>query len=142
MKQSVPHPRIVLMCHEEDQLDCEGLASWLASTMNLIGVVIIREGRSRLWRVARRQIRRHGWLSFVDVVASRLYAALALSRRDGEWKHQTLTRLRSRFPADLKDIRRLVVSDPNSQEVCEFISALQPDLLLARCKFILKRDVF
>ncbi len=110
--------------------------------MNLIGLIVIREGPGRIWRVARRQIRREGWASFADVLAFRLYSALMLSRRDGEWKERTLTRLRARFPADLSGVRRLVVADPNSEEARAFLGELKPDLLLARCKFLLKRDIF
>ena len=31
-------PSVVLICHEGDRLDTEGLASWLASTMDLRGL--------------------------------------------------------------------------------------------------------
>src|SRR4029453_5887859 len=96
MKQSAHHPTIALICHESDPLDSEGLASWLASTMNLTGVVVFREGTGRRWRVARRQIRRDGWLSFLDVLAFRIYSAIVLARRDGRWKERALRRLRAR----------------------------------------------
>jgi formyl transferase-like protein len=135
-------PTIVLICHESDPLDSEGLASWLASTMNLTGLIVIREGSARRWRVARRQIRRDGWLSFLDVLAFRLYSAIVLARRDDLWKERALRRLRARFRADLSLVRRVVVSDPNSPEARAFLSELKPDLVLARCKFLLKPDVF
>jgi folate-dependent phosphoribosylglycinamide formyltransferase PurN len=142
MKQSAHRPSIVLICHENDPLDCQGLASWLASTMNLIGLIVIREGSTRRWQVARRQIRRDGWLSFANVLAFRAYSALVLSRRDGRWKQRALKDLLARFDADLSGVPRLVVSNPNSKETSEFLTALKPDLLLARCKFLLKPEVF
>jgi hypothetical protein len=76
------------------------------------------------------------------VLAFRLYSAIVLARRDGHWKERALTRLRARFQADLGGVRRLVVSNPNSQEARAFLSELKPDLLLARCKFILKPEIF
>lgn len=115
---------------------------WLASTMNLIGLIVIREGSARRWRVARRHIRRDGWVSFADVLAFRLYSALLLDRRDGEWKERTLKRLRARFHTNLTEVRRLVVADPNAEEVRAFLSEVKPDLVLARCKFLLKPHVF
>ena len=142
MKQSDRHPTIVLICHESDPLDSEGLASWLASTMNLIGVIVIREGTRRRWRVARRQIRRDGWLSFVDVLAFRLYNAIVLARRDGQWKERALRHLRARFSTDLSSVPRLIVADPNTDDARAFLAALRPDLLLARCKFLLKPEIF
>jgi methionyl-tRNA formyltransferase len=119
-----------------------GLASWLASTMNLIGLVIIRDGSARRWRVARRQIRRDGWLAFADVLAFRLYSALVLSRHDDDWKERTLMRLQARFPVDLSLVPRVVVSDPNAPEAVAFVRELGPDLMLARCKFLLKPEMF
>lgn len=110
--------------------------------MSLIGLIVIREGSTRRWRVARRQIRREGWLSFLDVLACRVYSAIVLARRDGHWKERALMRLRARFRADLSRVRRVVVSDPNSLEARAFLSELKPDLLLARCKFLLKPEVF
>ena len=110
--------------------------------MNLIGLIVIRESSGRIWRVARRQIRREGWLRFADVLAFRLYSTLLLARRDREWKERTLRRLRARFPADLNGVPRIVVANPNSSEARQFLSALKPDLLLARCKFLLKPEVF
>jgi methionyl-tRNA formyltransferase len=142
MNQSSHRPSIVLICHEGDPLDCQGLASWLASTMNLTGLVVIREGAGRRWRVARRQIRRDGWWTFADVLAFRLYSAVMLTRDDGAWKERAVRRLQARFRANLSSVPRLVVSDPNSAETRAFLSELKPDLLLARCKFILKPAIF
>jgi formyl transferase-like protein len=135
-------PTVVLICHEQDRLDTEGLASWLASTMRLAGLIIIRDPRNRLWRASRREIRRVGWLRFVDVVAFRAFARLRLARRDGAWKDSELQRLRQRYPADLESVPRIVVSSPNSDESRTFIERLRPDIAIARCKVILKRAIF
>jgi methionyl-tRNA formyltransferase len=142
MNQQLQIPSIVLICHEGDRLDSEGLASWLATTMNLVGLIVIREGTARRWRVARRQIRREGWVSFLDVLAFRAYSEIALARGDDHWKERALRRLRARFQANLSTVRQLIVSDPNSSEARAFLSELKPDLLLARCKFLLKPEVF
>jgi len=137
-----PLPKVALICHEEDPLDSQGLASWLANTMELGGIVVIRRNRARLWRAARREIRRVGWLRFADVVAYRLYARLALARRDGDWKAGALARLRARYPADLEQIPRIVVDSPNGGDAREFLAGLAPDLVVARCKLILKPSIF
>jgi methionyl-tRNA formyltransferase len=142
MNQQPQIPSIVLICHESDRLDSEGLASWLATTMNLVGLIVIREGSARRWRVARRQIRREGWVSFLDVLAFRAYSAIALAARDDHWKERALRHLRARFHTNLTAVRHLIVSDPNSADAREFLSALKPDLVLARCKFLLKPEVF
>ncbi|OFW03810.1 MAG: hypothetical protein A3I61_16295 [Acidobacteria bacterium RIFCSPLOWO2_02_FULL_68_18] len=135
-------PAAVLICHEQDRLDTEGLASWLASTLRLAGLIIIRDRPGRLWRASRREIRRAGWLRFADVVAFRAYARLRLAGRDAAWKEQAVERLRERYPADLTAVPRIVVSSPNSGAARRFMAGLRPDLAIARCKVILKREVF
>jgi hypothetical protein len=133
---------VVLICHEADRLDTEGLASWLAITLRLAGLIIIRDPRSRLWRAARREIRRVGFLRFLDVVAFRVFARLQLSKRDAAWKDAEIARLTHRYPADLAAAPRIVVSTPNSEEARAFLAQLQPDLAIARCKVILKEKIF
>jgi hypothetical protein len=135
-------PSVVLICHEQDRLDTEGLASWLASTARLAGLIIIRDPRSRRWRAARREIRRVGWLRFLDVIAFRAYARLRLACRDQAWTTSEVERLRRRYPADLASVPRIVVSTPNADEAREFLERLQPDIAVARCKIILKQAIF
>src|SRR5688572_29714247 len=135
-------PTAVLICHEQDRLDTEGLASWLASTLRLAGLILIRDTRGRLWRASRREIRRIGWLKFLDVVAFRAYARLRLAAGDEAWKTQAVAGLRERYPADLSAVPTLVVSSPNSAEAREFMAGLRPDIAIARCKVILKREIF
>jgi folate-dependent phosphoribosylglycinamide formyltransferase PurN len=135
-------PSVVLICHEQDPLDTEGLASWLASSLRLAGLIIIRDPRSRRWRAAKREIRRVGWVKFLDVAAFRVFAALRLARRDQAWKASEIARLRGRYPADLAGVPRIVVSSPNSEEARAFLERLRPDLAIARCKIILKQAIF
>ena len=135
-------PAAVLICHEQDRLDTEGLASWLASTLKLAGLIIIRDQPGRLWRASRREIRRVGWFRFLDVLAFRVYARLRLAGRDAAWKDEAVRRLRERYPADLTAVPRIVVSSPNSEDARAFMAGLRPDVAIARCKVILKREVF
>jgi hypothetical protein len=108
----------------------------------LAGLLIIRDDSRRRWRAARREIRRVGALRFLDVVAFRVYARLLLAARDEAWKRDQLARLRRAYPADLAAVPQLFVSSPNSPEARAFIEGLRPDIAIARCKVILKRDIF
>lgn len=135
-------PSVVLICHEQDRLDTEGLASWLANSLRLAGLIIIRDPRSRLWRAARREVRRVGWVRFLDVIAFRLFARLRLAGPDRAWKASEIDRLRRRYPADLDTVPRIIVSSPNSSEARAFLERLRPDLAIARCKIILKQAIF
>ena len=108
----------------------------------MAGLIIIRDPHSRLWRASKREIRRVGWLRFLDVVAYRAFAKLRLARRDQAWKAAEIARLRRRYPADVTQVPRIVVTSPNSNEAREFLEQLRPDLAIARCKIILKQSIF
>jgi len=135
-------PTVVLICHEGERLDRDGLASWLASTMKLAGLLIIRDGVDRRWRAVRREMRRVGPWGLLDVVAFRALARVVHGRRDREWEEAQLDRLRERYPADLSQVPTLTVSSPNSAEARAFVEAVQPDLAIARCKVLLDRAIY
>src|SRR2546423_15132312 len=100
MHESAPtamKPATVLICHEQDRLDTEGLASWLANSLRLAGLIIIRDPRSRQWRAAKREIRRVGWLRFLDVIAVRVFARLRLADREQAWKGSRVRGPRRRY---------------------------------------------
>ncbi|HEY5617957.1 MAG TPA: glycosyltransferase [Vicinamibacterales bacterium] len=130
--------RAVLICHERSILDREALASWLASRMTLAGLIIIRDGHGRLWRAARRELRRVGLLRFLDVAAFRIYARLRLAKHDAAWEQRTVREFRRRYPVNLDSIPRIVVTSPNGADARSFLAQLRPDLIIARCKVILK----
>jgi hypothetical protein len=71
-----------------------------------------------------------------------LYARLALAARDEAWKDAELTRLRATYPASLDHVPQLMVSTPNAPEARAFLERLQPDLAIARCKILLKREIY
>jgi methionyl-tRNA formyltransferase len=110
--------------------------------MWMAGLVVITETGGRRWSVARRELRRVGLLGLLDILAFRLFSRVWLRRGDEAWKRDERTRLAKRYPADLSTIPRLLVTNPNDERVSAFLKTLQPDLLIARCKFILKPEVF
>jgi hypothetical protein len=142
MERSAIRPRVVLMCHEEDRIDREGLAAWIASSMHLAGIVILRERPGRKLKRVRSEIRRVGLARFLDVIAFRAYYRLRLTRSDAAWIDDETARLRARYPARLDDVATLEAAEPGTAAVRSFVSSLQPDLMIARCKFILAPEVF
>ena len=135
-------PRVVLICHAGDALDAQGLAAWLATSLQLAGVVMLHESLAHKWRRIRGELRRIGWLRFLDVLAFRLYYGLRQSRADGAWMRAELARLRARYPAPLEDVPRIHAPAPDTPAVRAFLEGLRPDAIVARCKFILKPEVF
>jgi hypothetical protein len=88
-----------------------------------------------------REIRRVGWLRFIDVLAFRAYYAAARARADRQWAARALTRLREAFPVR-PDAPEIVVSSPNGAEAERFIRERRPELIVARCKSLLREQIF
>jgi folate-dependent phosphoribosylglycinamide formyltransferase PurN len=135
-------PTVVLLCHEDDPIDRDGLAGWLATSFRLVGLLMIRDRPARRLRVVRRELRRSGADGLADVFGFQLYYRLAVARRDEAWRRAEAGRLRRLYDADLAGVPVEIVSDPNSEQARRFLTKHQPDLMIARCKFILKRSVF
>ena len=133
--------RTLLICQDGADLDREGLARWLGSFSTYVGSVVIREPAGRLKKRIEREIARVGWFRFMDVLAFRAYYTLAHAAGDRRWEARELERLRTVYPVR-PDAPEMVVSSPNAREAEAFIRAQQPDLVIARCKTLLKEQVF
>jgi len=133
--------KTLLICHEGASLDREALARWMSSFSDLAGIVVLRENKQRISRRIRREVKRVGVARFIDVLAFRLYYKLFLARKDRRWEGAKLKELCSIYPA-LKDVDVLVTHSPNSAEAEAFIRRAAPDIVIARCKTLLKESVF
>jgi Formyl transferase len=133
--------RTLLICHDTAVLDREGLSRWLGSFSTFTGTVAVREPRRRLRRRIAREVARVGPLRFLDVLAFRLYYRLARLAADRRWEQRELERLRRAFPLR-PDAPEVVVGSPNAADAEDFIRGSQPDLIVARCKTLLKEQIF
>ena len=134
--------RTVIICHNTEPLNRFALPLWLASFTDLVGIVVIEEPRRRLWKRVKREVERIGWLRFVDVLLFRIYYRLFLAASDRRREDNLLTHMRQRFPALSTEVRILATPSPNSRECERFLRELKPNIILARCKFILNRRIF
>jgi folate-dependent phosphoribosylglycinamide formyltransferase PurN len=134
--------RTALIHHVDDDLNGDGLARWLGSFSDLAAILAIAEPRARLWKRIRREWRRSGPFRFLDVLAFRLYYKARLARADRVWEADALARLRADYPTVPPTTPRLVTSSPNSPEAEAFLRAAEPDLVIARCKSLLRKQVF
>jgi len=133
--------RTLLICHEGADLDRVGMARWLASFSELAGVVVIRERGERMRKRVRRELGRVGYVRFLDVLAFRLYYRQFLAAGDRAWQERKLAELCRAYP-EVKGVPEIVTHSPNSPEAEHFIRERAPDLMLARCKTLLKESVF
>jgi hypothetical protein len=140
--ESASKPRTVLICHAESRLNLEAIGSWLASIAELAGVVVIEDRPSSKWTRILREVRRIGVFRLLDVIAFRIYYAIFLSRKDAAWLARRLDEHKRRFPCGIGNAAVLRTGDPNSDSVARFIRDLAPDFALARCKHILRKEIF
>ena len=133
--------RTLLICHEDAALDREGLARWVGSFSTFTGSVVIREPGGRLRKRIAREVKRVGWLRFLDVLAFRAFYRLVRAGGDRQWEARELERLRAAYP-ERPSAPEVIVSSPNAGEAQAFIAAHQPDLVVARCKTLLSERVF
>ena len=142
MVQHEALPRVALICHAGHHIDAVGLASWLASSLRLVGIVVLRDRPRRIIKTIRREIWRVGLLRLLDVIAFCVYYRLLLARADSVGIAQKVAQLQAKYPASLADVPRLIAADPNTMEVRHFLQRLHPDLMIARRKFILRSEIF
>jgi len=132
--------RTLIICHEDEVLNRVGMARWLASFSNLVGVVTIREEAGRMRARIRREIRRIGIVRFLDVLAFRLYYKLKLASQDAAIERKMLADLETRFPPH--QAKELITASPNSAESERFMREAAPDIVIARCKTLLAERIF
>jgi folate-dependent phosphoribosylglycinamide formyltransferase PurN len=134
--------RTVLICHHDEPLNHLGLARWLSSFTDLAAIVVVHEPQARFIQRIRREIRRVGLFRFLDVLAFRLYYRLSLAQTDEALTKDTLDGLLQRYGDIPSSCRVIETSSPNSAEAMRLLQEVQPDLILARCKNILREQVF
>ncbi len=135
-------PSMVLICHGNDPVDRQGLAAWLASDFSLVGIVSLRDPSGSMLRKLRREFRRVGLWRLLDVILFRLYYQLRQARSDARWVRNKVAEMQVRYPAVISQVPVLEAPDPNTPVVRDFIAGLQPDLVIARCKYILRPCIY
>jgi hypothetical protein len=134
--------RTLLICHHDEPLHFDGLARWLASFSDLVGILIVADPpRARLRRL-RREYRRSGIFGTLDALAFRLWYRFRLARRDRQHAAAQFAAIRRQYGDAHIDAPRCTVSSPNSPSALEFVHHTAPDIIIALCKHMLKPDVF
>ncbi len=134
--------RTLLICHEDELLNRVALPRWMASFSTVAGVLVLRETGDQKKRRIKRELKRIGALRFLDVLAFRLYYALSLAKTDRQWEEEKLADLCNRYPEIPSSTPVLVCASPNSKEARDFLRQAAPDMVIARCKLILKEEIF
>lgn len=134
--------RTALICQAGATMSREGIARWLASFSELSGIVALREPRGTFFKRIRYETRRIGFWRLFDVLAFRMYYKLRHAHKDRRWQQQTLDELRQTYPHLPDGLPVLVIDNINDPAAERFLRDLAPDIVIARCKQILKERVF
>lgn len=134
--------RTLLIYHAGSVIDEEVLKPWLSSFSTLAGMIALHETPGQRWARIRRELKRVGWLRFLDVIAFRIYYQLMLAPEDRRRQEVTVRQLRDELPPVPDEIPVLHTHSANSEEARHFIEERTPDLMIARCKQLLKAEVF
>ncbi len=103
-------PSVVLICHEDDPIDSEGIATWLARDFSLVGIVLLRDEPGSWFRKLRRERRRVGWIRLLDVMLFRVFYQVSRARKDRQWTQNWLQSLRSQYGSGSGQVPRLAQS--------------------------------
>lgn len=134
--------KTLLICHDGAQLSQIGISRWLASFSHLVGIIILEEKKQRFYKRIRSEIKRVGIIRFIDVMAFRIYYRLFLARKDRHWEQGKVQELCRVYAKGHDDTPVLKTHSPNSKASEAFIKAMNPDIIIARCKFLLKANIF
>lgn len=111
------------------------------SFSEVVGIVIIAETGSRLRKRLRFEWRRSG-IRMLDVLAFQLYYRLRLARADQGWVAARVRELTAGYPPLPGSVPVHETSDPNDEATRRFLERVEPDLVIARCKSLLRREIF
>ena len=79
---------------------------------------------------------------FIDVLLFRIYYRLFLAGRDRRCEEADLLALSERYGAIPDSVPVLETHSPNSKEARRFIEECFPDIMLARCKSLLRERIY
>jgi methionyl-tRNA formyltransferase len=133
-------PKTVLLRHQDSQFDKEVIGRWLAAETKMMAEIVIESDRWQQVRTLQHEYRRSGLTGLADALAFWLHYNINLSDKEEE-KIESLTQdAINQYPES--QIERHVVEDPNSKRTVSLLRELEPDVMLARCKFLLDGEVF
>jgi hypothetical protein len=135
-------PKIAFVCHDDETLNRHILPAWAAGFADVVGIVAIRENATVKRRRIRAEARRVGLLRLLDVLAFRLYYQLTLAKEDRAWERRELKRLAAIWQDRPGPVPVCVTANPNEPQVGEFLRSCAPDLVIARCKWLLRKEIY
>ncbi len=118
------------------------MSRWLSSFSQLKAIIVIKEPKKVFFHRIKAELRRTGIFRLIDVVVFKLYYKLFLSRSDHQWLHKQLIAIKQKYQDISDDVKIIFTDNPNSDKDRKIIADLSPDIIIARCKTLLKREIY
>lgn len=133
-------PTVVLLRHQGSIFDRDVIGRRLQSNTDLIAEITIESDRTRQLSTLKHQYERSGVTGLLDALALRVYHRFTQAAETNRKVEEIIQQHTDAFPR--LDVPSYTVSDPNSSETRELLTELDPDVMLARTKVLLKKDIY
>lgn len=131
---------IVFIRHAGSRFDRDVISKWLANEFELVGELIIESDRRRQFNTVKHEYKRSGVSGLIDSLSFRALYSLRLSDRESEKIDQLINKHSNRFDPYSTETYR--IKDPNTDDARRILSKLAPDVMVARTKVLLDREIF
>jgi hypothetical protein len=134
--------KTALICHHDDDLNRVALPQWLASFSELVGLIVVHETAKQSRNRIKRELARVGYARFIDVIGYRVYQRLFEHSYNVAVEQRILRRMSAAYLPLSSSLPVIETARVNSPETRSFLQRFHPDLMIARCKVILKPEIF
>jgi len=134
--------KTLLICHEGMLLNEKVLPRWMASFSHVSGIILLENRSSGMLRRIKREISRVGVIRFIDVMLFRIFYRIFCAKSDDAWHEHKIQELLNKYGEAEYKIPVLRTSDPNSEAAYNFIQKQKPDIMIVRCKQLLKKRIY
>lgn len=133
-------PTVVLLRHQNSTFDREVIGRRLQSDSNLIAEIVIKPDRRRQFNTLKHQYKRSGVTGLIDALALRIYHRYSQAPKTNRKIDKLIqNNVEGFLPIDVPSY---TVSSPNNSETKQILAELDPDVMLARTKVLLKQNVY
>lgn len=132
--------KTIIILHNDSLFDKEILTRWLNSFSDLVGIIVINESKDIVKRRIKFEIKRSGIFGFFDILLFRIFYKLKYSKLDNDFLNNIINEYKTKF--ELPKIDFINTNSINDEKVKDFIESKKVDIVLARCKQLIKKDIY
>jgi peptidoglycan/xylan/chitin deacetylase (PgdA/CDA1 family)/folate-dependent phosphoribosylglycinamide formyltransferase PurN len=130
----------VIMYHVGSKFEEELLQPWLSSFSDVVGVIKVENKPARKLSRLRHEYNRSGLTGSVDAIAFRMFDNL----RENDVSGKVDNLISNSVPqwGEKPDTASITVETPNNNRTADFLEEKSPDVVIARIKLLLEKEIF